>query len=263
MGTSKYGMTEIKFYKLKDFDKGCSRRSLFAILEHEGKIKGISQYYSTKLLYTKTKLLDYFINKFSAKAEDDFSYKVGSKFDIRLEREDISPIIDNLEKLIADHEITVMRANIPVTYEYKGIEVTLNCDAKGTFDGDLVIFKLNTTTRFNREDAYELVCINTIATTSDGEHYRLIVLKLGNGDFREVFEDGDRNKNGTLKKNGIPEWTTLQNEIDDRIENVSAVLEGIENSPEEYDIPTFGSCGTCPYHNVEITFGGKTIICVG
>ena len=264
MGAQRMNMTKVKFYKLKTIEKGCSRRTLFGSLKSAGKVKGVSQYYPKKMVYIKTKLFDYIANKFSsAKVLDDFPYKVGGRFDIRLEREDVMPLIDNLEKLIAEHEISIESLNIPVTYESDGIKVGLNCDAKGTFDGDLAIFKLNPTTRFNKEDAYELVCINKLATESDGECYRLVVLKLGNGEIREVLENGDRNKNGSLSKNGLPEWTTLQNETDHTIENVSNILKGIETSPEEYNIPTFGSCATCPYHNVEIAFNGKNIICVG
>jgi len=256
-------MTEIEYRKLKYFEKGCKRRLLFDMLKDKGIIKGISQYYSVKKIYTMTKIFDYIVNKFSTKSLDDFPYEVGGKFDTRLENEDVSELISNLESLMIEHEISFESVNIPMTYEYNDTKITLHCDAKGTIGGDLALFKLNLTTRFSREDAYELVCINDVATKSDGEYYRLVVLKLGSAQIREVIERGDRTKKDVLKKNGIPEWTTLLNELNEQIVGASDVLSGLKTSPEAYDVPTFGSCGICPYHNVKITYNGKTTICVG
>lgn len=256
-------MCEIKFYALKSIEQGCKRRTLFTHLEHENKMEGEPQYYPMKLLYTQSKVYEHIMETYSAKAIEELPFGGISMFGERLRSEDVSSLIENLDALVLKHDITFESVNIPATYEHGGLKVKLNCDVKGTFGGDLALFYLNTTTQFSRENVYELVTLNEVATTSDGEYYRLIVLKLGNGEIREVLEKGDRNKDGSLKKNGVPPWDELLKEVDQRIENVSEVLEALESDPASFNVPTFGSCGTCPYHNVSLSVDGEAVICRG
>ena len=99
---------------------------------------------------------------------------------------------------------------------------------------------------------------------NEGENIeRLIDLKLGSGEYREIFKEGDLTKKGKLSARGLLPWDDLKKEADGLLLMGYKLLKKMETDPNSYNIPMFGPCNTCPYHNVEIEFNGKKITCTG
>ena len=99
---------------------------------------------------------------------------------------------------------------------------------------------------------------------NDGENIeRLIDLKLGSGEYREIFKGGDLTKKRKLSTRGLPPWVELRKEAIELLKTGFELLKKFQADPEPYNIPMFGPCNTCPYHNVEVEFNGKKIICTG
>ena len=136
-------------------------------------------------------------------------------------------------------------------------------DGIGSFQGQKSIFKFNLTSRFNRRDALELVCVESHLRNEGENIERLIDLKLGSGEYREISKEGDLTKKGKLSVRGLPPWDELKKEADELLLTGFELLKKMEADPDSYNIPMFGPCNTCSYHNVEIEFNGKKIICNG
>lgn len=62
---------------------------------------------------------------------------------------------------------------------------------------------------------------------------------------------------------GLQPWNTLKEEIDVKLKENYELIQKMEVDPNSYDIPLFGTCGTCPYHNVEVVVNGQKITCLG
>jgi len=92
---------------------------------------------------------------------------------------------------------------------------------------------------------------------------RFIVLLLGSGNYREILKEGDRTKTGELSKRGLPPWEDLRKETNDLLQRGYNLKQKMEKNPELYNIPKFGPCTTCPYHNIEVKFNNKSIVCIG
>ena len=251
-------METIKFYQVKNIASGCPRRSLFYLNNIEGK----SQYYTAKKKFTTQKIIDYTVGRFGLDAVDPV-YEPG-EFDGRLSSETLDDIMSNFDALIKGHDITVSSVNRDLEYEVDGLgTVKLNIDAIGTFEGADAVFKIVPTTKFSRDYAWELILAEK--TIRGDINYRLIVLKLGNGTFREISKLGDRNKDGSLSKRSgaLGPWESLRAESEKMIREGWKVLSEMESNPTQYNSPRFGGCGTCPFHNYEVIFNGETVTCSG
>ncbi len=253
-------MTEpLGFYELIRLEKVCPRRTAFKLLG----IKGRAQYYPAKRYYEKTKIHEFLKNKFPNAKLTGISEKLYGNFAKRLEKEDVSALMSNLDTLISENEINASEINKYVSYSVNDVAVGIFIDLVGMFEGKSALFKLNLTSRINRNDALELACAEVSVGNSNRKVERLLILKLGSGEVREIFKDGDRTKKGELSKRGLPPWEELRKEADNLIKNAYNLRKKMEQNPESYNNPVFGTCGTCPYHNFEIKFKGKKIICTG
>ncbi len=167
-----------------------------------------------------------------------------------MEKEDVSALVGNLNTLISENEINASEINKYISYSVNDVAVGIFIDSIRTFEGKSALFKLNLTSRFNRNDALELACAESSVGNSNGKVERLVILKLGSGEVREIFKDGDRTKKGELSKRGLPPWEELRKEADDLIKNAYKLRTKMEQSPDSYNNHVFGTCGTCPYRRI-------------
>jgi len=248
-----------QFFRVIDFEKACPRRMAWYILE----IEGTPQYYYNKLIFERGKLFDHLLSKFPNASGTTDLERVDEIFQGKFNEEEISELISNIDSLISEHNITFTEINKKVDYPLTDKPIRLYCDGIGTFKGKDALFKVNMTQRFRKDDAYELVLIEHLLNPEKMKTYRLITLKLGQGDFREVFEQGDRNKDGSLNKRGLQPWNTLKERIDGKLTENYELIQQMEHDPNSYDIPVFGTCGTCPYHDVEVIVNSQKQIYFG
>jgi len=255
-------MVTSNFNQVKNITKGCPRRSLLYLNDIAGKL----QYYAVRKKYLKQKITDYIVDKFDID-EPAQEYDQDNEFDTRIKSEQVdttAAIWGNLDAMIKKHNITITTLKQSFAYESDDIEaINVTLDGIGTFEGDDALFKIVPTTRFSREFAWELILAQK-ALQQDIK-YRLIVLKLGNGTFREVFKLGDRNKNGSPSKRqgALGPWENLRTEAEKMIKEGRGILSNMDENPTKFNIPQFSSCGTCPFHNYTVKFNGDDITCSG
>jgi len=205
----------------------------------------------------------YLIEKFGLNLNSDSFQKVDENFTSRFEGKGVGDLINNFEPLINENEIEIHEINRLISYVPDGFSAEIFIDGIGSFQGQKSIFKFNLTTRFNRHDALELVCVESYLR-NEGEHIeRLIDLKLGSGDYRKISKEGDLTKKGKLSARGLQPWDDLRKEADEVLLTGFELLKKMEADPDSYNFPVFGPCNTCPYHNVEAEFNGKKILCTG
>lgn len=247
------------FYRLINIEDACPRRTVFSL---KG-VEGISQYFQNHQIFLRSELFKYLNEKFELKVEVDSLQKVDEDFQARFEQEGVGELINNFESLIIQNDIDMTEVNKHVTYIPNGFSVDMFLDGLGIFQGSHSLFKFNLTTRFNRHDAYELVCGEFFLRNSGKTVEKLIDLKLGSGDFREILRDGDRTKKGTLSAKGLAPWEDLREETEKALKDGYKLMKKMEEDPNTYNVPMFGPCNTCPYHNIEIKYDDHKIICTG
>ncbi len=59
-------------------------------------------------------------------------------------------------------------------------------------------------------------------------------MKLGIGDYRKIFELGDRNKDGSLSKKGVPPWEEIKIQADEKLKTNYELIEKMEKNPDEF-----------------------------
>ncbi|MFX1376431.1 MAG: hypothetical protein ACFFA0_11500 [Promethearchaeota archaeon] len=250
---------KFNFYRLINLENACPRKTILSL----SMIKGISQYYPNKQTYLRNKVFEYLIDKFDLDTISDSFQKVDENFVERLEKEGTSELITNLEHLIHENEIIIHEINKPFSYVTDGFATEIYVDGIGSFRGQHSIFKFNLTSRFNRQNALELALVESQLHNDGDAIERLIDLKLGSGDYREILKQGDLTKNGKLSARGLSPWEDLQKEAKKLLKNGYKLLKKMETNSDSYNTPMFGPCNTCPYHNIKIEFHGKKIICTG
>lgn len=247
------------FYRLISIEDACPRKTIFFL---KG-IEGISQYFQNHQVFLRNELFKFLDEKFGLELNIDSMQKIDEAFQSKFEQEGVGELINNFEALIDENEIDMTEVNKHISYIPDGFSVDMFLDGLGSFQGNLSLFKFNLTTRFNRHDALELVAGEDSLRDADKAVQRLIDLKLGSGDYREVLKDGDRTKKGTLSARGLAPWEDLKKETDETLKSGYVLLEKMKKDPDSYNIPMFGPCSTCPYHNIEIEYDGKKITCTG
>lgn len=243
------------FYRLINLEDACPRRTVFFLK----KIKGIPQYYPNKQIFLRNMVFEYLIEKFGLNISSNSLQKVDESFTSRFEEEGVGDLITNFETLINENEIELHEINRLISYVPNGFNAEIFIDGIGSFQGQKAIFKFNLTTRFNRHDALELVCVESHLRNEGENIERLIDLKLGSGEYREIFREGDLTKKGKLSVRGLLPWDDLKKEADELLLTGYELLKKMEADPNSYNIPIFGFCNTCPYHNVKVEFNGKKI----
>lgn len=255
-------METLTFEQLKNLPKGCPRRSLFYL----NKIGGKLQYYLTKKKYINQLILNYLDKRFNLKQNLQV-YDPNNEFNERLQRENADEILANLDGLINKYAIKIL--SLKTALEFNNFEIDeknstfkFEVDAIGTFNGVYTIFKITPLSRFKREFAYELILAKMGLAP---EKTKLIVLKLGKGEIREIKKNGDINKNGSpsKRKGALGNWTILLNEAKNFLKEAYGIYFMIQEQPQSFNKPNFGSCGTCQYHNYEVEFEREKIICSG
>jgi hypothetical protein len=247
------------FYSLLTLEKTCPRRTVFQL---KG-VKGISQYFHTRKRYERNRIYRYLADRFQLDATKISFQEIDDHFLPRLEQEPIGEYIDNLEQLILSNNIELIEIGRPIIYSFGKGSTELYLDGLGKFHGKNALFKFNFTTRFNRDHALELVCVEHTLRDSNKNIESLIILLLGSGTYREILKEGEKTKNGKLSKRGLPPWEELKKEVDELLQNGYTLKQKMEQNPESYNLPKFGPCNTCPYHNIEVEFNNKKIICTG
>ena len=248
-----------RFFRVIDFEKACPRRMVWYMLEIEGK----PQYYYNKLIYERGKVFEHLLTTFPKASGSTELERMDEVFKDKFEEEDGYDLFFYLDSMISANAIEITEVNKKIDYSLTNPPIRLYCDAVGTFDGDDALFKLNMTQRFKKDDAYELVLVENMVNPGKKKNYRLITLQLGEGKYREIFENGDRNQDGSLSKRGLQPWTNLKDEIDENLKENFELIKKMEIDPICYDIPLFGTCGTCPYHNVEVVVHRQKVTCLG
>jgi len=247
------------FFQLINLEKACPRRTLFQL----NKIEGVSQFFYARKKYERNKILEYLIDNFSLKTRDHMFRPIEEQFIPRLEKNGAENFITNLEIILKENPFKILEVNIPLIYSLNGTDIELFLDGIGTFRDEPSIFKFNLTTRFSQTDAFELICAENALQCSGNEIDHLIVLFLGTGNYREIIKGGDLTKSGTLSKKGLPPWDSLREEANDILTKGLALMLDIKKNPKKYNNPEFGTCLTCPYHNIEVEYDGEKIICTG
>ncbi len=248
------------FYRLIELEKACPRKMVFYILN----IQGIPQYYFNKVIFERGKVFEFLLKKFGLEGTTDLD-RIHDNFKNRFknENENVDNILENLDSLISKNKIKITEANKKIDYALMEKPIRLYVDAVGTFNGQNALFKMNMGQIFRKIDALELVCAESLTYSEKKTKFKLISMKLGKGDYREIFELGDRNKNGSLSKKGLPPWEEIKIQADEKLKTNYELIEKMEKNPDEYNINVFGTCGTCPYHNFEVKYNGQKIICTG
>ena len=248
-----------RFFRVIDFEKACPRRMVWYILGIEGK----PQYYYNKIIFERGKVFEHLLEMFpNASGTTDIG-RIDEIFKDKINEEDVNELIKNLDSIVSAHKIEITEINTKTDYPLTTPPIRIYCDAIGNIEGVDALFKINMTQRFKKDDAYELVLAENMINPEKKKKYRLISLKLGQGDYREILKNGDRNKDGSLSKRGLQPWNQLKEEIDENLKKNFELIKKMENDPNSYDIPVFGTCGTCPYHNVEVIINKQKITCLG
>lgn len=254
----------MKYYsQLKYMDDGCPRRNLFTIRE----IAGVKQFYPMKKRYIRWKLYNHIAEKFNINMpslDDEWNW---DRYPERLAEvnKKVRKLTKNMDEMIEqyDIEVTDLQGSSDIIIEQNDEEETVrfHYDALGTFEGDKTIFTINTSSRSKTDNLRKLAFM--AVQIGDINIDRVIELKLGSGKYRESPKEGDRNKDGSLSKRGLKPWETIAEKVMDRIQVSMDIIDDMVANPNEYNQPEFGTCGTCPYHNVEIEFNDQTIRCIG
>jgi hypothetical protein len=246
----------MKYYKLKYIGDGCRRRDLFNLLNKEG----IKQYYPYKKRYIKSKIYRHIADRF--KIDNPYNPSIPDQFVDRVKEseEKANNLIGTLDGMIDKYGIEIKTLGKKATYETKGKKIEFTIDAIGMFESQLSFFTINITSRSKTDNLKKLVFIEPFTNFTT---QRIIELKLGSGKYREAPKNGERTKNGRLKKRGLNPWVDIAREGKKEIKDALKTIEDMKGNPQKYNIPTFGKCATCPYHNISIEFDGETIICVG
>lgn len=247
------------FFQLINLEKACPRRTLFQL----NKMEGVSQFFYARKKYERNKILEYLIDKFSLKTRNQMFRPIEEQFISRLERDGVENLITNLENILKENPFKISEVNVPLIYSLNGTDIELFLDGIGMFRDEPSIFKFNLTTRFSQTDVFELACAENALHSSGRDIDHLIILFLGNGNYRELMKRGDITKSGTLSKKGLPPWESLREEANDKLTIGLTLMLDIKKNPKKYNSPEFGTCLTCPYHNFEVEYDGEKIICTG
>ncbi|MFX0033554.1 MAG: hypothetical protein ACFE9P_12890 [Candidatus Hermodarchaeota archaeon] len=81
--------------------------------------------------------------------------------------------------------------------------------------------------------------------------------------FREVYKEGDKTKSGALDKRGLAPWNKLKVEVNEILLKSYEKVKEMKKNPDLFNVPEFGPCGTCPYHNIEVNYKSTKVICTG
>ncbi|MFX0072774.1 MAG: hypothetical protein ACFFAO_16960, partial [Candidatus Hermodarchaeota archaeon] len=192
----------IQFYEVIDLEKKCPRRTILSLT----KIQGNPQYFNARKSYERLKIYEHLAKKFSKAKYNKYAKEVEKIFLPRLKKEKISDLTANLDSLIAQYNIQFTEINISTIYNVNKTPIDIYLDGLGTFDGKNAIFKLNLTTRLKHTDALFLVSARHALKTSHPTIEKLVVLKLGSGEIRDLLKEGDRTKSGSLDKRSLPPW---------------------------------------------------------
>lgn len=254
----------MKYHQLKYVDNGCKRRTLFYL---KG-IEGVRQFYPIKKRYIKSKIYEHIADAFDI--ENNYEVSIPDEFSDRLNEaeEEANKLIENLDAMIEEFDIEMGEIRRKCICAVDGKEIEFTIDAIGKFEGDLTIFSINPTARSKTDNLKELAFIDSfeqfVNSYATSNPQRIIELKLGSGKYREAPREGEMTKSGRPKKNGLGSWDELADEVKEgRIIESLKIQKDMMESPQDYNIPTFGGCATCPFHNVPITYDGRTFVCKG
>jgi len=112
-----------RFFRVIDFEKACPRRMAWYILE----IEGTPQYYYNKLIFERGKLFEYLLSKFPNVSGTTDLERVDEIFQDKFNEEELNELIENVDSLTSDHNITIKEINKKVDYPLTDKPIRLYC----------------------------------------------------------------------------------------------------------------------------------------